>query len=191
LRVYWTLKAAGHDPVSILDGGVAGWTAADHPIAARPSKPQLSPPYPVRINSAVRALTSDIEVALQQGSATLLDARSRAQFEGREKSPQVTRAGRLPGDVHVDHTRAFESGTGRLRSQEELSQIFSIVASGDAVSYCNTGHLASTNWFVLSEVLGRPDVSLFGGSMSERTYDPGRPVEVGPSATGQGSERQG
>ena len=31
------------------------------------------------------------------------------------------------------------------------------------INYCNTGHQAATNWFVLSEVLRRPDVSLYDG----------------------------
>jgi thiosulfate/3-mercaptopyruvate sulfurtransferase len=44
------------------------------------------------------------------------------------------------------------------------------------ISYCNTGHLASTSWFVLSEVLKRPHVTLYDGSMSEWTQDPDRPV---------------
>ena len=52
-------------------------------------------------------------------------------------------------------------------------------ADAPVVSYCNTGHLAAANWFVLSEVLGRRDVTLYDGSMSEWTADPGRPVEEG------------
>ncbi len=32
------------------------------------------------------------------------------------------------------------------------------VPAGPAVAYCNTGHWAATDWFVLSEVLGRKDV---------------------------------
>ncbi len=44
-------------------------------------------------------------------------------------------------------------------------------------SYCNTGHWAATDWFVLSEVLGRKDVKLYPGSMVEWTADARRPVE--------------
>ena len=44
------------------------------------------------------------------------------------------------------------------------------------VSYCNTGHWAATAWFVLSVVLGRPDVRLYDGSMVEWTADARRPV---------------
>jgi 3-mercaptopyruvate sulfurtransferase SseA len=51
------------------------------------------------------------------------------------------------------------------------------------VAYCKTGNWAATDWFVLSVVLGRPDVRLDDGSMVEWTADPhltspssGRPV---------------
>ena len=44
-------------------------------------------------------------------------------------------------------------------------------------SYCNTGHWASVNWFVISEVMGKDNVKLYDGSMVEWTNDPKRPVE--------------
>ena len=49
------------------------------------------------------------------------------------------------------------------------------------VSYCNTGHWAATNWFVLSEVLGRDDVKLYDGSMVEWTADGSNPLAAGES----------
>ncbi|MCA3629769.1 MAG: sulfurtransferase, partial [Methylobacterium sp.] len=41
------------------------------------------------------------------------------------------------------------------------------------------GHTAALNWFVLGEVLGRPDVTLYDGSMTDWTPDDKRPVETG------------
>ena len=64
-------------------------------------------------------------------------------------------------------------------SSSELEQLFASVPEGAVVTYCNTGQLASTGWFVLSEVLGRQDVSMYDGSMSQWTQDESRPVEVG------------
>ncbi|HKH95734.1 MAG TPA: rhodanese-like domain-containing protein, partial [Beijerinckiaceae bacterium] len=178
-RVYWTLKASGHGPVSILDGGFAAWSGAGLPTAAGPSQPRAAAPYPVRLDGHIRATTADVERAVSEHRGALVDGRSRAQFEGAEKSPQVARAGRLPGAVHVDHAKAFEPGTGRLRAPAELEALFAPVPNGPAVSYCNTGHLASTNWFVLSEVLKRPNITLYDGSMSEWAGDPAHPVETG------------
>ena len=178
-RVYWTLKASGHGPVSILDGGFAAWSGAGLPTAAGPSQPRAAAPYPVRLDAHIRATAADVERAVSEHRGALVDGRSRAQFEGAEKSPQVARSGRLPGAVHVDHAKAFEPGTGRLRAPAELEALFAPVPNGPAVSYCNTGHLASTNWFVLSEVLKRPNITLYDGSMSEWAGDPAHPVETG------------
>ena len=35
------------------------------------------------------------------------------------------------------------------------------------ISFCNTGHWAATNWFVLSELLGHGDVKLYPESVVE------------------------
>lgn len=175
-RVYWTLKVAGHERVSILDGGYKVWHESRKPEEAGPSLPRASEPYPVQFVEGLRAEVARVEAAVARTDATLLDGRSHAQFDGREKSPQVARAGHLPGAVHLDHGEAFQPGTGRLRPPAELEHLFERVPPGPVISYCNTGHLASTNWFVLSEMLRRPDVTLYDGSMSEWTQDPDRPI---------------
>jgi thiosulfate/3-mercaptopyruvate sulfurtransferase len=175
-RVLWTLKVAGHEQVSILDGGYRAWHEAGSPEETGPSSTTASEPYPIRLVEGLRAKADAVANAIVQTDVTLLDGRSQAQFDGREKSPQVARAGHLPGAVHLDHGRAFQPGTGRLRPAAELEQLFDQVPSRPVISYCNTGHLASTNWFVLSQVLRRPDVMLYDGSMSEWAQDPGRPV---------------
>ncbi|MFC1459152.1 sulfurtransferase [Microvirga arabica] len=175
-RVYWTLKAAGHQQVSILDGGLRAWQDAGQPVENGPSAPAANQPYPVRLTEDLRARADAVERSITGADATLLDGRSQAQFDGRERSPQAARAGHLPGAIHLDHSRAIQPGTGRLRPAAELEQLFEQVPPGPVISYCNTGHLASTNWFVLSEVLGRPHVTLYDGSMSEWTQDLERPV---------------
>jgi thiosulfate/3-mercaptopyruvate sulfurtransferase len=50
------------------------------------------------------------------------------------------------------------------------------VPAGPAVTYCNTGHWASTDWFELHEFLGRTNAKLFAGSMVEWTSNVNRPV---------------
>ena len=180
-RVYWTLKTAGHQQVSILDGGHRAWRHAGQLMETGLSAPAAGQPYPVRFTEDLRARAAAVEKSIARADATLLDGRSQAQFDGREKSPQAARAGHLPGAVHLDHNRAIQPGTGRLRPVAELEQLVEQVPPGPVISYCNTGHLASTNWFVLSEVLGRPNITLYDGSMSEWTQDPERPVATNAS----------
>jgi thiosulfate/3-mercaptopyruvate sulfurtransferase len=78
---------------------------------------------------------------------------------------------------------AFDAGAMALKPKAELERLFAGIPSEPVINYCNTGHQAATNWFVLSEVLGRPDVSLYDGSLSEWTEEPTRPVEVGEART--------
>jgi thiosulfate/3-mercaptopyruvate sulfurtransferase len=82
--------------------------------------------------------------------------------------------------VQLDHVMAFDPAVMALKPKSELETLFAAVPATPVINYCNTGHQAATNWFVLSEVLGRPGVSLYDGSMSEWTEDPNRPVAAGP-----------
>ena len=91
------------------------------------------------------------------------------------------RAGRLPGSLQVDHAEAFDKAAQRLRPLADLRHLFAAVPDGPVMNYCNTGHQAATNWFVLSELLRRPGATLYDGSMSQWTEDPAHAVAVGPA----------
>ena len=134
----------------------------------------------MRIDAGLRAEVGRVEAAVARRDATLLDARGRGYFEGREKSPQAMRAGRLPGAAHLDQGQAYDASRHGLKPREELDRLYAAVPEGEVISFCNTGQAAATNWFVLAELLGRRDVRLYDGSMSEWTQDERRPVETGP-----------
>jgi thiosulfate/3-mercaptopyruvate sulfurtransferase len=175
-RTYWTLKVAGHIRVSILDGGMAAW--AGRPVETGSQAAMPAPAYPVRLNHDLRCDLAGTIAAIAAGNGVMLDSRSQGFFAGREKSPQAKRPGRLPAARHLDHTLAFDPATRRLKSRAELTALFADLPAAPVVHYCNTGHQAATNWFVLSEILGRPS-QLYDGSMSEWTEDDSRQVEVG------------
>jgi thiosulfate/3-mercaptopyruvate sulfurtransferase len=46
----------------------------------------------------------------------------------------------------------------------------------ESVTYCNTGHLASGVWFVMSEIIGNKNVKLYDGSMHQWTAE-NKPVK--------------
>jgi thiosulfate/3-mercaptopyruvate sulfurtransferase len=178
-RVYWTLKVAGHSRVSILDGGFAAWKAdAANPIETGVNRP--SPKiFTVALDQRLLAPVDEVERLSKSGGATLLDARPAGFFAGKEKAPAAKAYGRIPGAHSLDSATFYDAGANRLRPPSELTSIAASLPEGPVVSYCNTGHWAATNWFVLSEVLGRKDVRLYSGSMVEWTADASRPVESG------------
>lgn len=179
-RVYWTLKFIGHGQQAILDGGFKGWTRdPKRPVEKGSSQPRSTEPYPVVAQQQLRSTTDATFVASRSKQASLVDARGPSYFEGSEKAAEATRGGHIPGAIPRDYAGAFEGG--KLKSQAELEKLFAVVPQGPAISYCNTGHSAAANWFVLSELLGRDEVALYDGSMTDWTQDPERPVATGPA----------
>lgn len=179
-RVYWTLKTVGHDGVSILDGGFLGWSADPaRPVETGWHAPVKAAPYPVAFRETWRATALQAEDALASGQAAFVDARSASYFEGREKAPEAARAGRIPGALSRDYAALFDASHHGLKAPDELAALFAAVPEQPAISYCNTGHTAALNWFVLSELLARPDVRLYDGSMTDWTRDDARPVALG------------
>jgi thiosulfate/3-mercaptopyruvate sulfurtransferase len=174
-RTYWTLKVAGVTKLSILDGGYAAWTAEQNATESGPSKP--SPKiFTATLNKALLADAADVQKIEQSGGATLIDSRPASFFAGKQKAPAAQAYGHIPGAVNVDSATFYDSASNRLKPQAELASIAAALPAGPAVAYCNTGHWAATDWFVLSELLGRSDVRLYYGSMVDWTSDPSRPL---------------
>jgi thiosulfate/3-mercaptopyruvate sulfurtransferase len=64
-----------------------------------------------------------------------------------------------------------------LKAKAALAVVADTAPAGPIVNYCNTGHWASTDWFVFHELLGRKDAKLYAGSMVEWTSNDSRPIE--------------
>lgn len=174
-RIYWTFKVLGHAGVSILDGGHKAWATTGKAIDAAHVTPKTAHFTP-RYDADLRAGISDVEDAVATGRQTLLDARNPAQWSGVSKSPAVKSFGHLPGAVQIDQADALTPDGTALKPKAELAALFGHLGDKPVTAYCNTGHLAATDWFVLSEVLHHPRTRLYDASMSQWTADPSRPV---------------
>jgi thiosulfate/3-mercaptopyruvate sulfurtransferase len=175
-RTYWTLKVAGVTKLSILDGGYAAWAAQRNPVETGASKP--SPKiFTATLDKSLFVDAREVEAIERDGGVTLVDARPASFFAGREKAPAVQAYGHIPGAVNLDSATFYDTTTNRLKARAELASLAATaVPVGPTVAYCNTGHWAATDWFVLSEVLGRKDVKLYYGSMVDWTSDASRPL---------------
>ena len=177
-RVYWTFKFLGHDDVTILDGGWNAWLEdSANPVASGPAKIEqatfMAKPRP-------EILVETDEVAGEVGTQTILvDARPDKQFTGAAKHARAVRAGHIPGALSIDQAQFYSTAANRLKPREEIASLVpaSLKADdADIISYCNTGHWAATNWFVLSEVLGLGKVRLYDASMVGWTRNDALPV---------------
>ena len=175
-RVYWTLKYVGVKKVSILNGGVAAWVAAGLPVERGVKTPSPTI-FSATIDASLVIDAAGVEAIANAGGATLIDARPPSFFLGKEKASVAAAYGRLPGAINVDSSVFFDPATFKLKPPAELAKAAAAIPQGPVVSYCNTGHWAATDWFVLHELLGRKDVRMFPGSMVEWASKPERPIE--------------
>jgi thiosulfate/3-mercaptopyruvate sulfurtransferase len=175
-RTYWTLKFAGVGNVSILDGGLAAWKTAGLPLATGAQAPSPAI-FTATIDSTILALASEVETIEKSGGAALVDARPVSFFLGKEKAPASAAYGHIPGALNIDSAQFYDPATNRLKPKAELAAIAGEVPAGATIAYCNTGHWAATDWFVLHELLGRKQARLYAGSMVEWTSNASRPLE--------------
>lgn len=175
-RTYWTLKLVGVNNVSILDGGVAAWKAAGLPLESGVKKPSPTI-FTATLNEKLLSRLDDITTSETAKNATLLDARPASFFNGKEKAPNAKAYGHIPGAVNLDSASFYDAATNKLKPRAELAVLAEqLPAQGPVIAYCNTGHWAATDWFVLHELLGRKDVSLYDGSMVEWTAKATLPI---------------
>ncbi len=165
-RVYWTLKAAGLKQLAILNGGMKAWRAAG--LAVSTDAVAVAPStYVVTLDSKLIATQDEVAQAAAAGVA-LLDARPLSFFRGEARHPAARTPGTLVGAKNVTHDVWFVENSATLKPAADVQQVAvreGVDTTRPTVSFCNTGHWAATNWFVLSEVLGQKDVKLYPESM--------------------------
>ncbi len=179
-RAWWLLRYFGHDEVSVLDGGLAAWVAAGHPLTA--VAPTIEPGDFVARPGAMELLDA-AGAARVARRGVLLDARAPERFRG-ESEPIDPVAGHIPGARNRPTTDNVDA-TGRFLDQRALRAAFGEVRIRGGIevgAYCGSGVTAAHE--VLALALAGYPAALYVGSWSEWLTDPLRPVARGEPRRG-------
>ena len=183
-RLYWQLKYYGHDRVAVLDGGTAQWKASGRALSQDPTPSRAGTFQVTERRDVLLATTEEVEAALAEQSAQLVDSRPLAFYLGLEQRSYVYAPGHIPGAKLMPFSLLTSGkGAGVLRSSEDLEQAalaLGIDPAKPLITYCNSGHVASGVWFLLSEVLGNENARLYDGSLNAWTKDAARPMATMP-----------
>ncbi len=172
----WVFSLFGHGDLRLLDGGRQKWVTEGRPMTTEPT-PRTPTVYPVpkRDDSEIRAFLADA-VEHSKARKPMVDVRSPEEFRGeRMHMPDypnegALRGGHIPGARNVPWKRAANDD-GSFKSADELRAIYrqeqGIDPADEVVAYCRIGERSSHTWFVLTHLLGYPNVRNYDGSWTE------------------------
>lgn len=189
---FWLLKVYGHQDVRLLDGDRRKWMANGRPVSDEvpiiiPTVYEAQPS-----NERLRAHRDDVLHAVGRPGHLLVDARSPEMFSGVD-SAGAAQGGRIPGAVNLAaHRETNPDGSfnawrvptvgqdGTFKSAEELRTLvenLGITPDKTIITYCVRGGLSTHAWFVLTQLLGYPDVREYDRSWVEWGNTAELPIE--------------
>jgi thiosulfate/3-mercaptopyruvate sulfurtransferase len=179
-RVWWTLRVFGARKVFVLDGGLPKWQAEGRPVESGASK---RPPrrFEAVFDQAAVAGVPDVQRALAQKSAQVVDARPAGRFKGEAPEPRPgIPSGHMPGSLNVPSTGLVENG--RLVSRDQIVERFTaggVDLDKPVITSCGSGVTAAVLYFAL-DAIGKTPQQLYDGSWSEWGARGDLPIEPAP-----------
>jgi thiosulfate/3-mercaptopyruvate sulfurtransferase len=174
-RLWYVLRAHGHDDVAVLDGGLAKWTAEGRPLAT-----DTRSPSPVHFEARLRPgfVLTKADVVARNKARPLLDARVAERYRG-ENEPIDPRAGHIPGARSAPFSANLAGQPAVFRPSPELRERYAELGAEAAppIVYCGSGVTACHDLLALH--LAGLSGALYAGSWSEWSSDPALPIETG------------
>ena len=176
-RVWWMFKQFGAKQVSVLDGGLPAWQAANLPLNQGVVN-TLPGSFEATDSTPLVATAADVLSALQDSTTSVvLDARSLERFSGEQKEPrQGLRSGHMPGARCMPYHSLLNNG--HLKPNVELEQLLVEYLDKRIITSCGSGVTAAIICLAL-EAIGAEQVQLYDGSWSEWGADAALPVVTG------------
>ncbi len=176
-RLWYLLRAHGHDDVAVLDGGLAKWQAEGRPLTAA-----VRSPSPVGFDARLRPgfVLDKAEMTRTHRHDLVLDARAGERYRG-EVEPIDLRAGHIPGARSAPYTGNL-TGEGIFLAPAALRERYAALGADrrEPIVYCGSGVTACHDLLALhaAGLRGR----LYAGSWSEWSSDPALPTATGDEA---------
>ncbi len=175
-RAYWVLKYYQHEDVRIYNGGTIKWLEDGNRLArgghsVGPAEYVAGDPDP-----EIRTTYDYVIENLNSENVVTCDTRSNAEFAGDDV--RAERGGHIPGTTHLEWVHAVNED-GTFKAAPELAALFyaeGLTPDKEILTYCQTGVRSAHTWFVLTELLGYPNVRNYDGSWTEWGNNPDSPI---------------
>lgn len=181
-RIWWMLRAFGHDNVAVLDGGLRAWRAEGRPVEAGEPEDVAYGNWSAHLRNGFALSLEQVRDIVHRGGVQLVDMRSAPRFQGEEAEPRPgVRVGHIPGARNL-HYAKLSRPDGRFMSNEEVRTLLAAAKIDPAkpmVATCGSGVSACALVLALHR-LGIADVPVYDGSWTEWGGRTDTPVATGP-----------
>jgi len=189
----WVFSLFGHPDVRLLNGGRAKWAAEGRTLTRDvPTRAQADYPDAARNDAPLRAFRDQVMGHISS-RRPLVDVRSPGEYIGEllhmPDYPQegALRGGHIPGALNKPWKQAARDD-GSFKPADELRKIYEdelgLDSADDIIAYCRIGERSSHTWFVLTSLLGYPQVRNYDGSWTEWGNLVRAPIAKGPEPGG-------
>lgn len=174
-RMYWQLKYFGHTNMAILNGGMAKWLGESRNISIKAEEISKGNWVASKEDGSILATTKDVSDAVTNKNTQIIDTRNLNMYLGLYNKSYVYAKGHIPGAkllpvellTHPVSPATFNS----VDDFKAIALALNVDVNSPTITYCNSGHLASGAWFVISELLGNKQARIYDGSMHQWTLE--------------------
>ena len=185
IRLASLLKIYGHQKVKIVNGGKAAWKIAGFDLTKEVPKSKLKTNFKFSLekNESGIATIEDVKAAINNPEIILLDTREIEEYCG---EPYIVKgklypykkgafdAGCIPSALHLNWSEAVELHDDHrfkcLKDQKYNFEKAGITPDKEIIVYCQSGVRSAHTAYVLTEILGYPNVKNYDGSWIEWSY---------------------
>ncbi|XP_008297348.1 3-mercaptopyruvate sulfurtransferase-like [Stegastes partitus] len=156
------------ESVSVLDGGMRGWTAAGGPLTAESCRPERTD-FRATLDRAWVKSYEEVLENVRTRRVQVVDTRFEGRYRGTEPEfRDDVLPGHFPGAINMPFTSFLDEG-GKMHGPERLSELFreaGVDLKQPLWATCGSG-VTACQVALAAHLLGHPGVCIYDGSWYE------------------------
>ncbi|RYD76228.1 MAG: sulfurtransferase [Sphingobacteriales bacterium] len=167
-RLWWMLRAIGHEKVQVIDGGFQAAVKAGFPVTSKVEIPKSVEKYEVQNWNLPLSNIDEVEKVAKTDDHIVIDVRDANRYAGLTEPIDLI-AGHIPGATNIPFTENLDAD-GRFLNPEVLKEKYTTALANvqpeNVIVHCGSG-ITACHTLLAMDYAGLPIPKLYVGSWSE------------------------